>query len=116
MSDVEYEKAKTFITRDTIEYVAHSVIIKTILKKPTGHVALSSFDYDEILSEKPLPFDNLIQVIEGGAEITIDKVSHLVDTGQAIIIPAHAVHSIRAKGRLKMISTVIKSGYEEYML
>ena len=72
-----------------------------------------SFDSGEALTEKTSPFDTFIQVIDGKAEIIIDDKSNLLDTGQSIIIPAHARNTIKANERFKMISTIIKSGYED---
>lgn len=71
-----------------------------------------SFDDGEGLSEKTSPFDTFAQIIDGNAEIVIDGKSNLLATGQSIIIPAHTSNTIKANERFKMISTVIKSGYE----
>jgi quercetin dioxygenase-like cupin family protein len=109
----EYEKSKTFIIVEIIEYVPNSIVIKTIIKKTTGNVSAVSFDSGEALTEKSSPFDTFIQVIDGKAEILIDGQSNLLDTGQSIIIPAHIRNIIKANERFKMISTIIKSGYEE---
>jgi quercetin dioxygenase-like cupin family protein len=109
----EVEKSKALIIVEIIEYVPDSVVIKTIIKKSTGNITAVSFDSGEKLEEKTSPFDTFIQIIDGKAEIIIDGKSHLLETGQSIIIPAHCRNSIRAKDRFKMISTVIKSGYEE---
>jgi quercetin dioxygenase-like cupin family protein len=113
MENVEVEKSRAFIIVEIIEYVPNSVGIKTIIKKTTGNVSAVSFDSGEALSEKISPFDTFIQVIDGNAEILIDDKSCLLATGQSIIIPAHSRHVIRANEKFKMISTVIKSGYEE---
>lgn len=110
--DQEYEKARVFIIVEIIEYVPNSVVIKTILKKSTGNVSAVSFDSGEGFAEKTSPFDTFIQVLEGRAEIIIDSVSHDLQTGQSITIPAHTRNMIIANERFKMISTVIKSGYE----
>ena len=109
----EQEKNKTFIILEIIEYVPNSVVIKTIIKKTTGNVTVSSFDAGEALTENTSPFDTFTQVIDGKAEIVINGESHLLDTGQSIIIPAHSTHIIKANKRFKIISTVIKSGYDE---
>jgi len=98
---------------EIIEYVPNSVVIKTIIKKTTGNVTVSSFDTGEALTEKTSPFDTFIQVIDGKAEIVIDGNSNLLDTGQSIIIPAHSRNVIKANVRFKIISTIIKSGYDE---
>jgi quercetin dioxygenase-like cupin family protein len=71
-----------------------------------------AIDTGEALAEKSSPFDTFIQVIEGAAEVIINDISNTLRTGQAIIIPAHATNMVRANERFKMISTIIKSGYE----
>jgi quercetin dioxygenase-like cupin family protein len=112
MENVEAEKAKVFIIVEIIEYVPNAVVIKTIIKKTTGNVTAVSFDSGENLTEKISPFDTFIQIIEGRAEILINDHSQTLETGQSIIIPAHSRNTINANERFKMISTVIKSGYE----
>ena len=113
MENSEVEKSKAFIIVEIIEYIPNSVVIKTIIKKTTGNVSAVSFDSGEALTEKTSPFDTFIQVIDGKAEIIIDDKSNLLDTGQSIIIPAHARNTIKANERFKMILTIIKSGYED---
>ncbi len=112
MNNQEHEKSKVFIIVEIIEYVPNSVVIKTIIKKTTGNVSAVSFDSGEVLTEKISPFDTFIQVIDGRAEIVIDNKSNLLETGSSIIIPAHTRNTIKANERFKMLSTVIKSGYE----
>lgn len=110
---IELEKSKAYITVEIIEYVPNSVVIKTILKKSTGNISVMSFDVGEGLTEKISPFDNYAQIIEGKAEILIDNVAIMLNTGDSIIIPAHKPNMIKSNGRFKMIVTVIKSGYDE---
>jgi len=112
MENTEVEKSKIHIIVEIIEYVANSVVIKTILKKSTGNISVMSFDKGEGLTEKISPFDTFIQVIEGNAEIVIDGEENFVVSGQGIIIPAHRSSLIKPNGRFKLISTIIKSGYE----
>jgi quercetin dioxygenase-like cupin family protein len=113
MENIEVEKSKVFIIVEIIEYIPNSVVIKTIIKKTTGNVSAVSFDSGESLTERVSAFDNFIQVIDGNAEILIDEVTAVLVTGQSIIIPAHTKYSIKANVRFKMLSTIIKSGYEE---
>jgi quercetin dioxygenase-like cupin family protein len=110
--NMEVEKAKAFILVEIIEYVPNAVVIKTIIKKSTGNVSAISIDSGEALTEKITPFDTFVQIIDGKAEIIIDSISNWLDTGQSIIIPAHTPNTVRANERFKMISTIIKSGYE----
>jgi quercetin dioxygenase-like cupin family protein len=109
------EKGKVIIVVEILEYVPNSVVIKTIIKKTTGSVTVVSFDSGEALTSKVSPFDTFIQIIEGKAEIIIDGVSNLLETGQSIIIPANSDNTMKANVRFKMISTIIKSGYEEFI-
>ena len=108
----ELEKSKSHIIVEIIEYLPNSVVTKTIIKKSTGNISVMSFDSGEGLTEKTSPFDTFAQIIEGRAEIVIDKVPTLLETGQGIIIPAHSPNFIKPNGRFKMIVTIIKSGYE----
>ena len=108
----ELEKSISHIIVEIIEYVPNSVVIKTIIKKSTGNISVLSFDTGEGLTEKTSPFDTFAQIIEGKAELIIDKESHVLESGQGIIIPAHSPNHIKPNGRFKMILTIIKSGYE----
>ena len=108
----ELEKSKAHIIVEIIEYMTNSVVIKTIIKKSTGNISVMSFDSGEGLTEKTSPFDTFVQILEGKAEIVIDKQSNLLESGQGIIIPAHSLNYIKPNGRFKMVSTIIKSGYE----
>lgn len=112
MAIIEMKKATAVITVEIIEYEPHSVVSKTIINKTTGKVNVMSFDAGETLVEKTMPFDSFVQIIDGKAEILIADVSHLLNTGESIIIPAHTASIVRANERFKMILTVIQSGYE----
>jgi len=112
MDNKEVEKSIAHITVEIIEYVANSVVIKTILKKSTGNISVMSFDSGEGLIEKTTAFDTFIQIIDGNAEIVIDGQSNFLQTGQSIVVPAHTPNFVNPNGRFKMIQTVIKSGYE----
>lgn len=116
LNNQELEKAKTHIIVEIIEYIPNSVVIKTIIKKSTGNISAVSFDSGEALSEKTSPFDTFIQIIDGEAVVSIDGNAHKLSVGESIIIPAHARNTIKAKVRFKMISTIIKSGYEDVNL
>ncbi|HEA22044.1 hypothetical protein LCGC14_0651820 [marine sediment metagenome] len=112
MENTDIEKSKAFIIVEIIEYVPNAVVIKTIIKKTTGNVTAVSFDSGENLTEKIARFDTFIQIIDGRAEILINDLSQTLETGESIIIPANTSNTIKANERFKMISTIIKSGYE----
>ncbi len=112
MDNKELTKSKAHIIVEIIEYVPNAVVSKTIIKKITGNITVSSFDSGEELSEKSSPFDTYVQIIDGAAEITVDDKKVMLELGQVMIIPAHSKHSFNAQEQFKMITTVIKSGYE----
>ncbi|HKJ78999.1 MAG TPA: cupin domain-containing protein [Prolixibacteraceae bacterium] len=112
MRTKEIEKSRIHILIEIIEYVPNSVVSKTIIRKTTGNISVMAIDTGEALAEKISPFDTFIQIIEGTAEVVIDDQPNTLQTGQGIIIPAHTSNSVRANERFKMISTIIKSGYE----
>lgn len=110
---IELEKSKALIIVEIIEYVSNAVVSKTIIKKITGNVTASSFDAGEELAERTSPFDNFIQIIDGSAEVIIGDKKYKLRLGEGIIIPAHSKHCFNANEQFKMISTIIKSGYED---
>ena len=112
----EVEKSKTHILIEIIEYVPNSVVTKTIIRKTTGNVTVSAIDTGENLAEKISPYDTFVQIIDGKADVVIGNKLNSLKTGEGIIIPAHTSHAVKANGRFKMISTIIKSGYEEATL
>lgn len=114
--NIEIEKAKAHIVVEIIEYIPNAVVSKTIIRKTTGNVSVVAVDMGEELIEKVSPFDSFAQIIDGRAEIIIDGKSNLLETGQAIIIPAHTPNIIKANEQFKMVFTIIKSGYESSSL
>lgn len=113
MENKEIEKGHVFVLADAVKYVPDSVTSHVILRKATGTVNVISIDSGKELIERTSPFDMFILVIEGCGEVRIEAKSFTLDAGQAIIIPAHARNSIIGIDRFKIVSTVIKSGYEE---
>ena len=94
---------------DLINYQEQAVVSRTLIKKPTGTVTVFAFDKDQGLSEHSAPFDALVQVIDGYAEILINKVSHKVLAGQMILMPANIPHAVKASEPFKMMLTMIKA-------
>ena len=109
----ELEKSISHIIVEIIEYVPDAVVSKTIIKKTTGNITAMSFAEGEELGLKTSPFDTFVQIIDGSAELTIDEKVYHLKLGEGIIIPAHSPHCFSANEQFKLISTVIKSGYED---
>ena len=103
-------KSKALDTQSLIDYQKDSVVSKEIIKKELGTVTVFAFDKGQGLSEHSAPFDAMVQIIDGEAEITISGVKHTVKAGEMIIMPADEPHALQAVNcPYKMILTMIKS-------
>ncbi len=91
-----------------IDYQSDSVVSKTLIDKKQGTVTLFAFDKGQGLSEHTAPFDATAYIIDGKAEISIDKKINLVNKGEIIIMPANKPHSLKAKEKFKMLLIMIK--------
>ncbi len=91
-----------------VEYSPGSIVSRAILDKPTGTVTVFSFDEGEGLSEHTVPFDALLQVIEGFIQVDIAGEPHQVKAGDILIMPANRPHRLRAVERSKIILTMLR--------
>jgi quercetin dioxygenase-like cupin family protein len=94
---------------DLVNYQDGSVVSRTLANRPTGTITLFAFDEGQGLSEHTAPFDALVHVLEGEAQIVADGKSLLTKAGEAVLVPAHKRHSLRALTRFKMLLTMIRS-------
>ena len=94
---------------DLVAYQDGSVVSKTIIKKKTGTITLFAFDEGQGLSEHTAPFEALVQVLEGEADVTIAGEPYLLRRGEMVVLPAGEPHAVAAIGRFKMMLTMIKS-------
>lgn len=92
-----------------IAYQQDSVVSKTIIVKKTGTVTLFAFDKGQGLSEHTAPFEAIVYLVDGEAEITVDSNPHVVKKGEMIILPANIPHALQALSPFKMLLTMIKS-------
>jgi quercetin dioxygenase-like cupin family protein len=94
---------------DLVAYQKGSVVSRTIIDKNTGTVTLFSFDEGQGLSEHTAPFDALVYLLDGEAEISISgKPLHLKE-GEMVIMPANQPHALKARKRMKMLLIMIRS-------
>ena len=92
-----------------VDYQTGAVVSREILGKKTGTVTVFAFDKGQGLSEHTAPFDALVHVIDGQAEITISGERRTVSAGEIILMPANRPHAVRALARFKMLLTMIRS-------
>jgi len=94
---------------DLVAYQDGAVVSRVILKKETGNVTLFAFDQGQGLSEHTTPFDALVHVLEGRAEITVGGTRHDLRAGELILMPANVPHALKAAERFKMSLTMIRA-------
>jgi quercetin dioxygenase-like cupin family protein len=93
---------------DKVEYSAEGIVSKRVIQQEKGNVTLFAFDKGQKLSEHSAPFDAMVQVLEGRAEILINRLPFELNAGQAIIMPANIPHAVNAVEKFKMLLTMIK--------
>lgn len=91
-----------------VEYQEGSVVSRIVLKKSTGTVTAFAFDAGQGLSEHTAPFDALVQMLDGEAEITVAGETLQLTAGEAAILPANVPHALAATERFKMLLTMIR--------
>ena len=97
-----FPKASVMRFADKIEYADGGVVSKQVLKNDAGNITLFAFDEEQGLAEHTAPFDALVQVLDGEAEIRIGGEPLRLKTGDAVIMPAGVPHALQAVGRFKM--------------
>ena len=106
---MQFEPGKQFIFSELIEYSLGGIVSKKVIQKETGNVTLFAFDKEQKLSEHTAPFDALVQVLEGEAEIVIGGNPNILEAGMSIIMPANIPHAVNAIAPFKMLLTMIRS-------
>ncbi len=107
-SDGTLPPAEALRFDELLAYVPGSVVSRTLIKRPVGTVTLFSFDKGQGLSEHTAPFDALVQVLDGQAELTIGGELVKAGAGQAVLMPADVPHSLHAAEPFKMLLTMIR--------
>lgn len=105
----EQYRGHTINPTNFIDYQEGSVVSKTLLQQPTGTVTLFAFAEGQGLSEHSAPFDAMVVVLDGKAEITIAGTPNVVSAGEMIIMPANEPHALKALEKYKMLLIMIKS-------
>jgi quercetin dioxygenase-like cupin family protein len=99
----------TGVMADLVAYQAGSVVSRILVKQTTGNVTVFAFDQGQGLSEHTTPFDALVHILDGRAEITVGGTSYELRTGEMILMPATVPHALKANERFKMALTMIRS-------
>jgi quercetin dioxygenase-like cupin family protein len=105
---VLFEKSVKFELAKSIEYSREGIISRQIVRNNAGRVTLLSFDEGQSLSEHTALFDEIIQILEGEANVIIGGKENILTAGEAIIMPANMPHALKAVKKFKMILITIK--------
>ncbi len=93
---------------ELVAYQKGAIVSREILKRKSGTVTAFAFDRGQGLSEHTAPFDALVHIVAGSAEISIGGVARQVQAGEMIRMPANVPHALRARGRFKMLLVMIR--------
>jgi quercetin dioxygenase-like cupin family protein len=108
MDNTLFSHSQVMNFNDKVDYSAEGIVSKRVLQKEKGNVTLFAFDKGQKLSEHSAPFDAMVQVLEGKAEVQINRVPFELNAGQSIIMPANIPHAVNATEKFKMLLTMIK--------
>ncbi|MEA4936206.1 MAG: cupin domain-containing protein [Paludibacter sp.] len=103
-----FPKGEKFSFSQSVAYADGSIVSKILLRNEKGNVTLFAFDQGEILSEHTAPYDAIVQILDGKAEVIIDGKPHELIAGESIIMPANIPHALTAVERFKMLLIMIK--------
>ncbi|MDD5628051.1 MAG: cupin domain-containing protein [Elusimicrobia bacterium] len=106
---VEELKGKVLRPAEVVEYQHGAIVSRTLLDRKTGTVTLFAFDQGQGLSEHTAPFDALVQVLDGEADISVAGQAHRVKAGEMLIMPANKPHALQAVEKFKMALVMIRS-------
>jgi quercetin dioxygenase-like cupin family protein len=102
-------KSQILNLAEMVSYQEGSVVSRQITKADAGNVTLFAFDTGQELSEHTAPFDALVHVLEGEAEVRVSGKPHQLKAGDAILMPANEPHAVRAGTKFKMLLTMIRA-------
>ncbi len=91
-----------------VDYQEGAVVSRTVMNSPAGTVTLFAFDGGQSLSEHTAPYDAMVTVLDGSAEILISGTAHRLGKGEMIVMPAGEPHAVMAPGRFKMMLVMIR--------
>lgn len=108
MGKQSFESAKVYSLKDSISVAEGGVVSKQFTKNKGGNITFFAFDKGQGLSEHTAPFEAVVQIIEGKAEVSIDGKKHDVHEGEIVIMPANIPHALHAAEAFKMCLIMLK--------
>jgi quercetin dioxygenase-like cupin family protein len=108
MENKSFEPAKKYALKESISIAEGGVVSKQFIKNKGGNITLFAFDKGQGLSEHTAPFDAIVQIVEGKAEVSIDGKKHLLVEGEMIHMPANIPHALQATEAFKMCLIMLR--------
>ena len=108
MEKKSFEPAAVYSLKETISIAEDGIVSKQFIKNNGGNITFFGFDKGQSLSEHTAPFDAIVQIVEGSAEVSIGKKKYNVGEGEIIIMPANIPHAIHATDAFKMCLIMLK--------
>ena len=108
MTKEQFPKSEILAMDQAVQYSESSIVSRQVIKEPGGNVSLFAFDKGQELSEHTAPFDALVQILDGKAEIFIAGLKYTLEKGSSIIMPADIPHALTAVEQFKMLLTMIR--------
>ncbi|MBC7131022.1 cupin domain-containing protein [Candidatus Bathyarchaeota archaeon] len=99
---------KVFRLKDLVDYQEGAIVSRTLIDKKAGTVTLFAFDENQGLSEHTAPYDAMVTILEGRAEIILGGEPLNLEKGDTVIMPANVPHAVKAKGKFKMLLVMIR--------
>jgi quercetin dioxygenase-like cupin family protein len=109
LTKLQLSKGKTLDLKKLVEYATDSIVSKTLVDTNAGTITLFAFDAKQGLSEHTAPYDAVVQIIDGEAEIAIGERAICAGEGEMVIMPANVPHALQAVKRFKMLLTMIRA-------
>jgi len=97
------------VLKEAVKYQTGSIVSKEFVKKPTGTITLFAFDAGQGLNEHRAPYDALVMILDGKAEVTLAGKKYFLEEGEVLLMPADKPHALFAKQKFKMMLVMIKS-------
>src|SRR5262245_19047391 len=108
MKPAEMSPAEVVHLADLVQYAEGSVVSRALVQKPVGSLTLFAFDAGQALNEHTAPYDAYVQILDGEAELVVGGKSIDTRAGDTVLMPANIPHAVNARGRFKMLLTIIR--------
>ncbi len=108
MEKKSFESAKVYNLKNAVDIAEGGIVSKQFVKNKGGNITFFAFDEGQGLSEHTAPFDAVVQILEGKAEVSVGGIKNVVGEGEMIWMPANVPHALQAEQAFKMCLIMLK--------